>query len=64
MTGVMGSKSFIILSAVLLGQAGLFYGFSRIGKIPRDCRSPNSTSNTPWKNIQDVEMSDRMKKTF
>ena len=35
MAGIMGSKSFVILSGVLLAQAGLFYGFSRKDFIPQ-----------------------------
>jgi EpsI family protein len=52
------SKSFIILSAVLLAQAGMFYGFSRKEKVPD--RLPLSDFNltgTPWHNMQEVEIS-------
>jgi EpsI family protein len=58
MAGVMGSKSFIILSAVLLGQAGMFYGFSRNEKIPvRLPLSEFALTGTSWKNVQEMELS-------
>jgi EpsI family protein len=57
MAGVMGSKSGVILSAVLLAQAGLFYGFSRNEKIPsRQPLADFNLTGTPWKDVQDVEM--------
>jgi EpsI family protein len=62
MAGIMGSKSFIILSTVLLGQAGLFYGFSRSEVIPP--RLPLAEFNlkqSSWKFIQDIQMSDEEK---
>ena len=58
MTGLMGSKSSVILSAVLLAQAGMFYGFSHKQKIPP--RLPLADfvlAGTPWKNIQDLQIS-------
>jgi EpsI family protein len=56
-TGVATSKSVIILSGVLLAQAGLFYGFSRNEKIPsRLPLSEFKLTGTSWKNIQDVEL--------
>jgi EpsI family protein len=58
MAGLMSSKSFVILSAVLLGQAGMFYGFSRNEKIPH--RLPLAdfqVAGTPWKLVQDLQMS-------
>jgi EpsI family protein len=58
MAGIMGSKSFVILSAVLLAQAGLFYGFSRSEKIPaRLPLSEFTLSGTSWKNVQEMEIS-------
>jgi EpsI family protein len=54
----MGSKSFVILSAVLLGQAGMFYGFSRKENIPVRLPLADFTlTGTPWKNVQDIELS-------
>jgi EpsI family protein len=58
MASVMGSKSFIILSAVLLAQAGMFYGFSTKEKIP--VRRPLADfvlPGTDWKNVQELELS-------
>jgi EpsI family protein len=58
MAGIMGSKSFVILSAVLLGQAGMFYGFSRNEKIPARLPLADFTlTGTDWRSIQDVELS-------
>jgi EpsI family protein len=58
MAGIMGSKSFIILSAVLLAQAGMFYGFSRRENIPSHLPLAEFTlTGTPWKAVQDVELS-------
>jgi EpsI family protein len=58
MPGIMGSKSFVILSAVLLAQAGMFYGFSRKENIPsRRPLADFSLAGTPWKSVQDVELS-------
>jgi len=58
MAGIMGSKSFVILSVVLLGQAGMFYGFSRKENIPARLPLADFTlTGTPWKNIQDIELS-------
>ncbi len=58
MSGVMGSKSFVILSAVLLAQAGLFYGFSRNEKIPSRLPLADFTlTGTDWKSIQELELS-------
>jgi EpsI family protein len=58
MAGRMASKSFVILSAVLLAQAGVFYGFSRKEIIPN--RRPLADfrlTGTTWKNVEDVELS-------
>jgi len=53
----MGSKSFVILSAVLLAQAGMFYGFSRKEKVPvRQPLADFTLSGTTWNKVQDVEM--------
>jgi EpsI family protein len=53
----MGSKSFVILSAVLLAQAGMFYGFSRKEKVPvRQPLADFTLNGTTWNKIQDVEM--------
>jgi EpsI family protein len=58
MAGIMGSKSFVILSVVLLGQAGMFYGFSRNEKIPARLPLADFTlTGTDWRSIQDVELS-------
>ena len=58
MAGVMGSKSFVILSAVLLGQAGLFYGFSRTENVPhRQPLAEFELRDTSWKNMQEMELS-------
>ena len=58
MAGIMGSKSFVILSVVLLGQAGMFYGFSRKENIPSRLPLAEFTlTGTPWKNVQDIELS-------
>jgi EpsI family protein len=58
MAGIMGSKSFVILSAVLLAQAGMFYGFSRKEKIPSRLPLADFTlTGTPWKSVQEVELS-------
>ena len=65
MAGVMGSKSFVILSAVLLAQAGLFYGFSRSENIPH--RAPLaefSLSDSSWKNVQEMQLSDEEKEVL
>ena len=62
MAGIMGSKSFVILSGVLLAQAGLFYGFSRSENIP--LRLPLAEFNlqdSPWKNVQEMQLSDEEK---
>jgi EpsI family protein len=57
MAGVMGSKSFMILSAVLLAQAGMFYGFSRNETIPsRQPLADFNLTGTQWKDVQDVQM--------
>jgi len=59
MPGIMGSKSFVILSAVLLAQAGMFYGFSRKEHIPsRQPLADFTLTGTPWKSIQEVTLSD------
>lgn len=58
MAGIMGSKSFIILSAVLLAQAGIFYGFSRKQTIPfRRPLADFRLVGTDWKSVQDLQMS-------
>jgi EpsI family protein len=57
MAGIMGSKSFVILSVVLLGQAGMFYGFSRKENIPSRLPLADFTlTGTPWKSVQDIEL--------
>ncbi len=58
MNSLMGSKSSIILSAVLLAQAGMFYGFSRTQEIPpRLPLADFALTGTPWKNVQDLQIS-------
>ena len=58
----MGSKSFVILSAVLLAQAGIFYGFSRNEKIPARLPLADFTlTGTNWKNVQDIDISQEEK---
>jgi EpsI family protein len=58
MAGIMGSKSVVVLSAVLLAQAGMFYGFSRKENIPSRLPLAEFTlTGTPWKSVQDVELS-------
>src|ERR1700691_1022248 len=55
----LASKSFVILSAVLLAQAGMFYGFSRNEKIPSRLPLAEFTlAGTPWKNVQDIELTE------
>jgi EpsI family protein len=57
MAGIMGSKSFVILSAVLLAQAGMFYGFSRKENVPARLPLADFTlTGTNWNKVQDVEM--------
>jgi EpsI family protein len=59
MTGIMGSKSFVILSGVLLAQAGLFYGFSRKENIPdRLPLAEFRLAGTTWKSVQDIDIPD------
>lgn len=58
MAGVMGSKSFVILTVVLLGQAGMFYGFSRNENVPhRQALADFVLRDTEWKNMQEMELS-------
>jgi len=58
MAGILGSKSFVILSAVLLAQAGMFYGFSRSEKIPaRLPLSEFTLAGTSWKDVQEMDIS-------
>jgi EpsI family protein len=57
MAGIMGSKSFVVLSAVLLAQAGMFYGFSRNEKIPsRQPLADFTLTGTTWKNVQEMQL--------
>jgi EpsI family protein len=65
MTGIIGSKSFVILSGVLLTQAGLFYGFSRKEKIPDRLPLAEFTlTGTTWKNVEDTDISDNEKEVL
>jgi EpsI family protein len=58
MAGLMGSKSFVILSGVLLAQAGLFYGFSRKEIIPvRRPLADFTLVSGDWKSVQELELS-------
>lgn len=58
MAGVMASKSFVILSAVLLAQAGIFYGFSRSEKVPSRLQLADfNLTGTSWQDIEDMELS-------
>lgn len=55
---MLSSKSFVILSAVLLAQAGVFYGFSRKQTIPfRRPLAEFTLTGTDWKSMQDLELS-------
>ncbi len=58
MAGIMGSKSFIIMSAVLLAQAGMFYGFARNEKVPdRRPLADFRIVDTPWENVEEFSLS-------
>jgi len=57
MTNFLKSRSARILSLVLLGQAGVFYGFSRSEHVPT--RAPLSSfaiKNSPWQLQQELEL--------
>lgn len=58
MSGLLSSKHFVILSAVLLSQAGIFYGFSRHEFVPvRRPLADFALIDSPWKNVKEFEVS-------
>jgi EpsI family protein len=54
---MLASKSFRILTLILLAQAGLFYGFSRKEMVPvRRPLANFSLDTSTWSSIEDVQM--------